>query len=781
MKVPEPLRQANAVVTADNRAAKLVRGVVAIVAFVIVIQVFFSPPPDIFIFGIALGALYGLLGVAIILIYRTNRIINFAAAALGAPAGIGAILLQTLHHWPYWATLPIALVGSALVGAIVEFTIVRRFSTSPRLILTVATIGISQVLAFLSIYIPIWLGSKGKLQSVIPTPWHDLWSPLYHGKPLMNGDHVFGLAAVVGISLGLGAFFRFTRMGIALRASAENADRASLLGIPVRRVGTVAWVIAGLFAGVAIFLRGPLVGVPVDGSLGYQVLVYALAAAVVARMENIPVALFAGMAVGVIDQASVVKTGSNTFSTSLMLVLILGALLLQRKSFSRAYDAGVSTWQSVKEFRPIPTELRRLREVVVFKTVLSVIVFALVVGAPYLVGSSRINKLTLIPVDAMVAVSLVILSGWAGQISLGHFGLVGIGAGVAGGLAANHNIDFFLAAAAGMAVGALVSLVIGIPALRVTGFYLAITTLAFAAAVEGYVLRPDLLGKHFLPTNNAPVLRPLLFGRIALTGDRAYYYFVLIFLAGVMLAARSFRRNRSGRVLIAVRDNQRAAPAYSINLARTKLAAFAISGAIAALAGVLTAYQVHGIDYQSYGMGPSVQVFVYTVVGGLTSLPGAVAGAAIFGMLRLFGDSLFRGASVLATGVGVLVILLFLPGGFAEGFFKLRDMFLRWVAKRHDIVVPSLVADKRVETGEDEQDVIEHAEQAVEEVGAFDTLAPQTVSCPECHAVLALEDAPLHEHFQIEPEAQATDTGDDDEPTAGGGSRRLARARAGRR
>jgi branched-chain amino acid transport system permease protein len=560
---------------------------------------------------------------------------------------------------------------------------------------------------------------------------------------------------------GLAAFFRFTRIGIALRASAENADRASLLGIPVRRVGTVAWAIAGLFAATTIFLRASLVGVPVDGTLGPTVLLYALAAAVIARMESIPMCLGAGIAIGTLDQASVFKTGSNSVAGAIMLVGILGALLVQRTSLSRAQDSGVSTWQAVKEFRPIPAELKDLREIRIAKTVLAVVVGLLFLFAPMIVGDARVGRLAPIPIYAIVAVSLVILTGWAGQISLGQFGIVGIAATVAGGLAANHNIDFFVAMFVGVIAGTLFSIIIGIPALRVQGLYLAVTTLAFAAAVQGFFLRPDYpFGKAFLPDVGKRIGRPQLWQRfdlgtttefkifgnkITLLPDAKFYYLCLVFLGLTLLAARAYRRNRSGRVLIAIRDNGRAAPSYGINLAANRLAAFAISGAIASVGGVLLAYHQGAIDPSSYGIGPSIDIFVITVVGGLTALPGAVLGAVVIQAIRYFGESAIKGLSLLVTGPGLLVVLLFLPGGFAEGMYKVRDNFLRMVANRKAIMVPSLFADRRVE--EAEKSAIEDAEHHVEQVG-FDALTGRTVTCPVCDEVLSVEDAPDHDHFQ---------------------------------
>jgi branched-chain amino acid transport system permease protein len=729
-------------------AARAGRLVAWVLGFFLAVEILFKPPLNLYLFGIANGALYGLIAVGIILIYRTNRIINFAAAGLGAVPALTAVFLNTQKGVSYWISLPLALLGGLLLGAVVDVVVIRRFSKAPRLILTVATIGLVQILAFIAIYIPIWFGAKGQSSSSrLPTPWVHILIKR-HGSPLLDGNYIFAVAVVIAVGLALAAFFRYTRMGIALRASAENADRASLLGIPVRRVQTVAWMLAGLLAAITIFLRAPLVGVPIDGSLGYSVLLFTLAAAVIARMENIPVALLAGMGVGVLEQASVFSTGSNNLSASYMLYLILFALLLQRGQLSRAYDAGVSTWQAVKEFRPVPAELRGTPEVQGARVLLLVLVAALFIGAPHLVTEGEIGKLTLLPIFAIVSVSLVVLTGWAGQISLGQFGIVGVGAAAAGGLAANHNIDFFAALLIGMLAGAAVSVLIGLPALRVQGLYLAVTTLAFGGAMEYYYLRPNyFIGRHVLPKPAARIGRPLLLQRIDLANDRTFYYLCLVFLVGVILAARSFRKNRSGRVLIAARDNQRGAPAYAINVSRNRLAAFAISGAIAALAGVLLAYQQRAVDYQAYGIVPSIEIFVATVIGGLTSIPGAVAGAVVIKAVQLFGEEHLKGLSLLVTGPGLLLILLVLPGGFAEGFFRLRDRGLRAIAARHGIHVPSLVADRRIEPEDAERHLIEDAEQHVLEVESFDAVERRIV-CPVCDESLTLEDASTHEHLR---------------------------------
>lgn len=448
----------------------------AIAALILVgfVRLAFAPPLGTYLNGFAVGALYGLLGCGVILVYRTNRVINFAAAALGAVPAVLMVLLLVKKGLPWPLAFLGSIVGAAFLGAIVDIVVIRRFAKAPRLILTVATIGVSQILAGFSFFIPIWLGTEGKPISDIPTPFKRFRFDL--GNEIFNGDYPFAIFAVVVSVTALALFFRYTRIGIALRASAENADRAALLGIPVRRVGTVAWVLAAIFGAVCIFLRSALVGVPIDGSLGIIVLLYALAAAVIARMESVPVCLGAGIAIGILDQASVFKAGSNSLAGAVMLALILGALLVQRGKLSRAQDSGVSSFSMVKEFRTVPSELRNVREVQLARGAVATVILAAFMVAPLLAGDRNIGKVTSVLIYAMVAISLVILTGWAGQISLGQFGIVGFGAMVAGGLAANHNVDFFVALFAGIFAGTLVAVLVGIPALRVQGLFLAVTT-----------------------------------------------------------------------------------------------------------------------------------------------------------------------------------------------------------------------------------------------------------------------------------------------------------------
>jgi branched-chain amino acid transport system permease protein len=756
------------------------------VAFLVLVRIFFPYSIPELVQGVSLGSLYGVIAVGLILIYRTNRIINFAAAAIGAVPAIAALLLDVQNGVPYLAMLPLAILGGALVGALVDILVIRRFARSPRLILTVVTIGVAQSLAAVGFFIPVWLGARAGEIPRVPTPWENMKILDSHGKNLLTGNQVAALVTVVVLALVLGAFLRYTRIGIALRASAENADRASLLGIPVGRIQTVAWVAAGVLAALAIFVQSPLVGVPNDATLGFDSLLYALAAAMVARMERMGVAVLAGMGIGLLVSASIARTGSGELASALMLIVIIAALLAQRKVVARAIDAGTSTWELVKQYRPIPTELRGATEVNAARAALLAVAVLVVVGLPFVVSGPDLPLLIILPIYGIIAVSLVVLTGWAGQISLGQFGLVGAGGAAAGGLIANHNIDFFAAIAIGIASGVLVAVIIGLPAVRIQGLYLAVTTLAFGYAMEGYILRKNhWIGRHLLPTGFAArVSRPLLYGRIDLENDRTFYFLCLALLVVTMLAASAFRKNRSGRVLIAARDNQRAAPAYAVNLVRTRLAAFAVSGGIAGLAGVLLVYAQHNVIPASFDVLSSITLFLAVVIGGLTSVPFAVIGAVSFEAFVLFGPRFYQGLGstfvaivpLLLTGPLLVLDLYFYPGGSAEAGFQTRDRFLRWVARRHNLLVPSLVADRRVEAEEEAAaDVVASAERSVLEAESFAATGP-TITCPVCGEVLTLESAAEHEHLQ----GDGGDGAAGGRGAGGGGRTRLARARGKR-
>ena len=682
-------------------------------------------PREVLLSGMVIGALYAVVGMGLILVYRANRIINFAQAQLGALPAVVALLLIAKRGWPYLAVLPIVIIGAAALGAATEVTIIRRFRDAPRLILTVVTIGVSLLLLILEFYAKEWVGGN-----LIDSLAFDYRSPVSSftwrwGVVTFKGDHLMTLIVVAAAVVALGAFFRFTDMGVAVRASAENRDRASLLGIPVNRVSTVVWAVAAVLSAIGVFLRGPLVGIPLTGFVGPSILLFGLAAAVMARMESMPMAFGAGLIIGAVNHAVVFSTKRAALTDAVMFVAIVAALLLQRSSLSRAMELGSSSWQTVREYRPVPVELRRLREVVWARRAVVFAVGLVALAAPWIFGDADTGQATLILIYAMIGVSLVVLTGWTGQISLGQFAIAGVASGVASGLAANHGWDFFAAVFTGAMVGAAVAALVGLPALRIQGLFLAVTTLAFAFAVHGYVLKREFFG-WMLPDEGAQISRPILYetvdlnseskiGFLEISPDAKFYWVCLAFLALVIALARALRKNRSGRILIGARDNGRLVQAFGVNLAATRLAAFAVSGFIAGIAGALLAYQNTVFESGAFTPEKSIALFVMAVIGGVGSVAGAVLGAVyVVGLplLPVLRDIEF--VEFLTTGLGLLLLLSFLPGGLTEGVYRVRDSALRWVAARHRIHVPSLVADTLVTSADEAHVDVEAFDEVLE-------------------------------------------------------------------
>jgi len=220
---------------------------------------------------------------------------------------------------------------------------------------------------------------------------------------------------------------------------------------------------------------------------------------------------------------------------------------------------------------------------------------------------------------------------------------------------------------------------------------LAVVTLAFAVASASYFLVPQYMGWF---ASNIAVARPYLFGRIATETDEQMYYVVLFVLAGTLAAVRGLRKSNAGRAMIAGQDNRLATQSFAINTTRVNLVAFAISGTIAGLAGGLFTIQQVGFNPSGFSAEDGLTFFVMVVIGGLGSIPGAVLGAIyVYGAQYLLPN----GWNVLASGAGLLVLLMFMPGGLGEAVYRVRDAWLRRLAAKHRIYVPSLVADTLVQ------------------------------------------------------------------------------------
>ncbi len=604
--------------------------------------------------------------------------------------------------WPYWAIALITVGGAALASALLEAGILRRFATSPRLVATIATLAGGQIFLASAFFLPRWRFDvdifNADFEDLARLPINAVHFPnaWRHnaGTATFTADHVVALVVAVVALTAVGAFLRFTTAGTAIRGASENAERVSLLGISMGSLGTLVWVIAGVLAGLSTLLgeplrNGSLITIAAGGaSAGVGILLRGFAAGVLARMERISVAVSAAIAIAILDRSIVWVTRRGAASDVVLFIGIAIALLIQRRSLSRVEESAATSWSAAEEIRPVPAVLRALPSVQSAKRWAYALLTLFVIGFPFAMSPSQVVTATTYAIFAIVAVSLVVLTGWGGQISLGQFALVAVGAATSGLLRASFGVPFPIALLLAALVAAAVAVLLGLPALRIRGLYLAVTTLSFALVMSSFVLDPERF-RSLVPQK---LDRPT-FLFVDFEDDRSFFYLCVAVLVLTVLGAQGLRRTRTGRVLIAVRDNEIAVQSFGISLVRVRLATFAIAGFIAGVAGVLLATQQHGVRPEQYGPGQSITMFLMAIIGGLGSVGGVITGAIYLGACAIFLHGPI--GALLAAGGGVLLVLLVYPSGLGGMVFAARDGFLRRIAIREHIFVRSLLGDVR--------------------------------------------------------------------------------------
>ncbi len=667
--------KADTIASPARRTGATLGAIVGIVVFYLLWN-HFAPrhlPFGVLIKGAVLGGLSSLVAMGLVLVYRSARIVNFAQAAIGGLAAAVATILVTGEHWSYFLAVPVGLAVAVATGWGTDRVVARRFANAPRLIFTVATIGVAQILGAAEIGLPSLVSGNLSAVTTFTTPFS------FHFKVypfVFTGDY---LVAAIVVPVALAAlfwFFQLTDTGVAIRAAADSSERALLLGIPVRRLSMVTWMVAAGLSGVGSILTAPITGSNLgQATSGPTELLIPLAAAVLARMESLPATLAWAIALNVLYEAVFWSYGNSTYVDVAVFFFILGALLLQRRRKGRVEGAELGDYVALREVSPIPAALARLRQVRTARWVVLGILFVLAAAAPVVLSATWLVTFADIAIYAVIAVSVVALTGWAGQISLGQYAFVGVGAAVAGALMVHLHAEFFLAMLAAAVVGAAVACLIGIPALRIPGLYLAVVTLSFAVMVSTWILSSE----YFPWLDPSRVFRPVLFHRFNLANQWEFYELCLLVLVGSAYVARNFRRTRAGRAVVAVRDNPRAAAAYGISPFKAKLLAFAFSGALAGIAGALTVVSQQGIGFAGFDPNQSVAVFIMVVIGGLGSITGGVLGAAyVVGMSHL--SSAWQ---LLAQGGGVLLLLMVFPEGLGGLVFVVRDwLLLRFAGHR---------------------------------------------------------------------------------------------------
>lgn len=628
-------------------------------------------PEGILVLGVVLGGLQAMTAMGLVLVFRAARIVNFAQAQMGALGATGAVISVAAWHLPFFIALLIGLVVAGICGVLVDALVGWRFAKSPRLILTVATIGIAEILGALAIAAPLPFHLSPL--STFTSPWHVSFSL---GPVLFNANDVLAMLVIPVVGVLLWWFLGRTDTGTAIRACAESEERALLLGLPVRRLARISWVVAGILSGLGAMLSAAAVGPNVGVASGPTVLLLPLTAAVLAGFESLPVAFGASLLLGIFQQAMFWSyPNSSSVNLGFLVLVIAGLLALPAMPWSRSARGSskideLGDHVAVREPKPLEAQLASRTSIKAMKATLAVVLLAALVFVPMALGQPKQILLANVAIYGLVAVSLVILTGWAGQVSLGQFAFVGIGAATAGALLSEAHLDLLAALAIAGICGGLVALLIGVPALRLPGLHLAVATLALAVVVSTW-----LLSSAQFPVLNPPIVRrPVLLGRFPLHSSLAFYELCAVMLALGVVIAWNLRRSRAGRVMRAVRDNPSAAASFGVNPTRVKLLAFATAGSLAGVAGALYVVGLRGLGSAGISPGRSLAVFTMVVLGGLGSLPGALLGAGYVEGVTAF---LSGAAQLLATGAGILVVLAVFPEGLGGLLYRVRDVLLR--------------------------------------------------------------------------------------------------------
>jgi branched-chain amino acid transport system permease protein len=639
--------------------------------------------------GLVQGSIYALTAAALILIYRISRIINFAQVAIGSAAGYFLTQMAVGYELSTLAMIPIALATGALAGVLAELAM-RRFAWSPRLYVTVATITLAPAATLVMGRIvsslnplPTSSVAAARIEHLrVPVPFPE-WS--FRIDPFPFGfAEVFVVAATILAMVGLTLILKATRVGRAVRATADNPEAAALIGINTRLLSTMVWGLAALLSGLASVGSLLVNGIDLVGNNGgTATLLPALAACMAAGFESIPLAVFLSLWLYVLQQGTAWVFPTATFVEPVLLVIAVFALLLRRRTLQRRQKTEAGLSQAIRSLRPPPRALRGLPVVQRMRATVFLVVGAIVIAYPFVVSRAQTHAAGIVLIYAMVAISLLIITGWVGQINLGQFAVVAIGAIISGGLVAHLGLSFWIALPVAMVACGLLTVLLGLAAMRIQGLWLAPLTLVLAAAVPVIFFVEPWFG-WLVPQSS--VDRPGL-PFVSLDNETTLYFVLVAAAVGVASAAIRFRHSRLGRSVIALRDNEAAALASGIDALSSRVVALAFAGVIAGLAGGLYEVFQQGVYAQSYGADASLSIFIMLVLGGLGGVSGAVLGA-VFGGTMLYITPDF---APLITGAGALLMLLVLPGGLSQGVLSVRDGVLRLIAVRRGIDVPSLL------------------------------------------------------------------------------------------
>lgn len=597
------------------------------------------------VLGLGVGALYALVAHGIVLIYRGSGTLNFAQGAFGLVGAWGFYELHLEHGWSWPLALPVALLLAGSVGLLTDRIVLHRLRNTSAVARVIATLG---VLVLVEALITKRTGDSVRLvPSLLPSNVVEILPGVRVGLDRLA---LIGIALVTTALLSL--VYRRTRFGLATSAVAEDEHALAALGRSPNLVAAANWTVGAMLAGLAGILIAPITGLaPRELVL---LVIPALAAALVGSFRSFWLTLGGALLIGVIEAEAVryvTQPGVGKAAPFLLIVLLMSVrgrgLPLRGERSERGARLGEG---GISPLRLAPLVL---------------VGFVVVANLP----SRWLDPATTTLLMALACLSLVVVTGYTGQLSLAQLTLAGVGALGAAQLSRVFDLPFAVAVLAAALVTLPVGLLVALPALRTRGANLAVATLGLSVVIERLLLaNPSYTGGIGGLKVDQPKLLGVGIGAVA--HPNRYALVVLTLFVLTALAVANLRRGRAGRRLVAVRANERSAAALGISVLGAKLYAFGLGAVIAGLAGGVAAFRFERADLTPYTLLGSIHLVVESTIGGIGFVGGAIlGGASARGGL---------GNEVITTVIGpawhqviagalVLVVLMIHPNGAFDG------------------------------------------------------------------------------------------------------------------
>lgn len=609
-------------------------------------------PSGIIALGLVHGALAAFDALGLVLLYRTTRIVNLAQPSMGLVGGVLTGLLVTHSGWSFWWAAPVGIITGAIVGLLTDRIVLRRLQDVPRAVVLVATVGLAQVFGAIAGALPFIIAGRP-----VPPYTIDLGFSLYIRPQLLLGPHLLVLGVLPLAWFAAHRFLDRSRFGLAALALGQEVERARALGVPAAAVRAIVWAVAGMLASLSGILSIPVLGQNIGGGLAPLTLLLAITPAVIAGFRSLHVAAISALVLGVVYEAVFYLAQRSGVADLVLGVIVVAAVAFRRRRLGREEAAGrASSWEAATTPRPLARALARMPRVRVLGwTMLALGLLSAALPPIFLEPGPDVAFATA-AAFALAAVGVAVAWIFAGEISLGHWGLAAFGAVVAS-YTPGHWL--FRALVAALVLG-LAGGLFALASRNRSTLSFAVVSLAAAATAPVAVLK--VIGR----TTDAP---PRMVGAVT---------------AGIGLLAAVgiawLRRTRIGTQMVAARDDPQRAPWLGADLLTTRVVALSLSTGIAGLAGGLYfASSPIGLTTGGVEGLRSLDLLAVTVIGGLGSPIGAFIGAAAVRAARVLLPGTW---SALLSGAGVLIVVIFSPAGLSRILVRLRDVGVRLVTPR---------------------------------------------------------------------------------------------------